>query len=70
MMDIEWEQEWNNSLEDIRKAHSIPLYHSIFPADLLESIESASIWKKLQLGYQITRFNHKLKQNSQQTAFS
>jgi ubiquinone biosynthesis protein Coq4 len=70
MMDIEWEQEWNNSLEDIRKEHSIPLYHSIFPADLLESIESASIWKKLQLGYQITRFNHKLKQNSQQAALS
>lgn len=71
MMDIEWEQEWNNSLDNIRASHKIPLYQSVFPADLLESIENASLLKKVQLGYQITRFNRKLKHtNQQQAAFS
>ena len=65
MMDIEWEKEWNNSLESIRMTHNISTYHSIFPADLLESIENASIWRKLQLGYQIVRYNLRLKNNSQ-----
>ena len=64
MMDIEWENEWNNSLETIRATHHIPTYQSIFPADLLESIESASLWKKLQLGYQLTRYNLRLRSNS------
>lgn len=64
MMDIEWEKEWNNSLPSIRATHNIPTYQSIFPADLLESIESASLWKKLQLGYQLTRYNLRLRQNS------
>ena len=64
MMDIEWEKEWNNSLETIRATHHIPTYKSIFPADLLEAIESASLWKKLQLGYQLTRYNLRLRSNS------
>ena len=64
MMDIEWEKEWNNSLDEIRTAHQIPIYKSIFPADLLESIENASIWKKLQLGYLLTRYNLRLRQNN------
>lgn len=70
MMNIEWEQEWNNSLASIRREHNIPQYHSIFPADLLESIESASLWKKLQLAYQIIRFNRKLRHSDHQPAFS
>ncbi|MEZ5502474.1 MAG: Coq4 family protein [Halioglobus sp.] len=64
MMDIEWEQEWNNSLEAIRAAHRIPTYRSIFPADLLESIEQASFWKKLRLGYQLTRYNLRLRRRN------
>ncbi len=69
MMDIEWEKEWNNSLESIRSAHKIPTYQSIFPADLLESIEGASLWKKLQLGLQLTRYNYRLRQNKRQPAY-
>lgn len=68
MMDIEWEQEWNNSLDSIRTTHEISTYQSIFPADLLEAIETASIWKKLQLGLQLTRYNLRLRQNKQQPA--
>jgi ubiquinone biosynthesis protein Coq4 len=70
MMDIEWEQEWNTSLEDIRVKHHIPIYQSIFPADLLESIETASLLKKVQIGYQLTRYNLKLRQNHQQPVMS
>ena len=66
MMDIEWENEWNNSLEDIRVAHGIPTYQSIFQADLLESIETASPWEKLKLGYQLTKYTLKLRRNIQQ----
>ncbi|MEH6570887.1 MAG: Coq4 family protein [Halioglobus sp.] len=68
MMDIEWENEWNNSLEDIRAAHKIPTYQSIFQADLLESIETASAWKKLKLGYQLTKYNVNLRRNNHQQA--
>jgi ubiquinone biosynthesis protein Coq4 len=64
MMDVEWEKEWNNSLGAIRATHHIPTYESIFPADLLESIETASIWKKILLGYQLTRYNLRLRQTS------
>jgi ubiquinone biosynthesis protein Coq4 len=70
MMDIEWEEEWNNSLQDIRASHDIPTYQSIFPADLLESIETASLLEKVKLGYQITKFNRRLKQNRPQAVFS
>ena len=68
MMNIEWEKEWNNSLDSIRNAHKIPKYRSIFPTDLLESIETASLWKKLQLGVQLTRYHYRLRQNKQQLA--
>jgi ubiquinone biosynthesis protein Coq4 len=57
MMDIEWEGEWNNSLESIRSKYGIPTYKSVFPADLLESIENPSLWKKLYLGYQLLKYN-------------
>ena len=67
MMDIEWEKEWNNSLESIRTAHKIPTYKSVFPTDLLESIESGPFWKKLYLGYRLTRYNMQLR-NSQAVA--
>jgi ubiquinone biosynthesis protein Coq4 len=62
MMNIEWEQEWNNSLEDIRRRHAIPTYKSIFPSDLLESIENPSFLKKLLLGFQLLRYNMQLRQ--------
>ncbi|MFT4613701.1 MAG: ubiquinone biosynthesis protein Coq4 [Bacteroidia bacterium] len=62
MMDIPWEEEWDTSLEDIRQKYNIPLYSSIFPTDLLEAIETASIWKKLRIGFQLIRYNRRLKQ--------
>jgi len=68
MMNIEWENEWNNSLETIRSTHRIPTYESIFPADLLESIEAASIWKKARLVFQLLRYNLRLRQTAQAPA--
>jgi ubiquinone biosynthesis protein Coq4 len=60
MMDIMWEHEWNRSLEDIRSSHGISTYTSVFPVDLLETIESAPFWKKLWVMYQLTRFHKRL----------
>ncbi|MBK6512091.1 MAG: hypothetical protein IPG06_23395 [Haliea sp.] len=68
MMNIEWEKEWNNSLETIRRNHRIPTYQSIFPADLLESIESASFWKKSRLIAQLLLYNLRLRQTTRQPA--
>lgn len=68
MMNIEWEQEWNNSLEAIRRNHRIPLYQSIFPADLLEAIESASFWKRSKLIFQLLRYNFRLRNTRRQLA--
>ncbi len=61
MMNIEWESEWNNSLESIRSRYNIPTYRSVFPADLLESIENPSPWKKLYMGYQLLKYNFQLR---------
>ena len=36
-MDINWEGEWNNSIEAIRESYGIPVYESALPADLLET---------------------------------
>lgn len=38
MMDIQWEAEWNRSIEEIRRAHGIPVYQSVLPANLFESV--------------------------------
>ena len=37
MMDIQWEAEWNRPIEEIRRAHGIPVYQSVLPAKLFES---------------------------------
>lgn len=68
MMNIEWENEWNNSLETIRATHHIPTYQSIFPADLLESIDDAGFWKKLWLMLQLLQYNVRLRQTHQVAA--
>ncbi len=38
MMDIQWEAEWNNSIEAIREAYGIPIFQSALPANLFESM--------------------------------
>jgi ubiquinone biosynthesis protein Coq4 len=61
MMNIDWESEWNNSLDAIRTKYNIPVYKSVFPADLLESIENPSLWKKLLMTYQLFKYNVNLR---------
>ena len=38
MMDIHWEAEWNRPVEEIREIYGIPVYQSVFPANLFESV--------------------------------
>ena len=38
MMGIHWEAEWNRPVEEIREAYGIPVYQSVFPANLFESV--------------------------------
>ena len=38
MMDIHWEAEWNRPVEEIREAYGIPVYQSVVPANLFESV--------------------------------
>ncbi len=38
MMDIEWEAEWHRPIKDIRDAYGIPVYQSVLPANLFESL--------------------------------
>lgn len=38
MMDIQWEAEWDRPIEAIRQAHGIPVYQSVLPANLFESV--------------------------------
>ncbi len=66
MMDIEWEDHWNHSLEEIRDTHAIPIYQSIFPADMLESIDDGPFFKKLAIGYQLVKYSRQLKRHADQ----
>ncbi len=68
MMNIPWEEEWNNPLDEIRSRYSIPTYQSVFPPDLLESVENPSFWKKIVLGFQLLRYNFQLRQGSHKAA--
>jgi ubiquinone biosynthesis protein Coq4 len=68
MMNIEWEKEWNNSLDAIRRNHHIPTYQSIFPTDLLESVESAPLWKKSKVILQLLWYNLRLRSTRLPTA--
>lgn len=64
MMDIDWEQEWDSSLDVIRTRYSIPLWQSVFPQDFLETLEGGPLWRRLYHMFQLLRFNLRLRQNS------
>ncbi|MFT4520075.1 MAG: ubiquinone biosynthesis protein Coq4 [Halioglobus sp.] len=64
MMNIEWEKEWNNSLKDIRATHGIRTYKSVFPTDMLETVESAPVWKKLTLSYPLLKYHFLLRRTN------
>jgi len=38
MMDIQWEAEWDKPIEEIRKTYAIPVYQSVLPAKVFESV--------------------------------
>jgi ubiquinone biosynthesis protein Coq4 len=68
MMDIEWEEEWDHSLEDIRARHGIVTLASVFPANLLETLGGDSLWSKISLGYRLARYNRRLRKDQPQVA--
>jgi ubiquinone biosynthesis protein Coq4 len=68
MMNIEWESEWGNSLESIRAKYAIPTYKSVFPSDLLESIENPTPWKKLYMLFQLFWYNLQLRRGTLRAA--
>ncbi len=70
MMNIEWQEEWHNSIENIRTTYGIRPYKSIFPTDLLESMESASLWKKLLLSSQLIKYQFTLPQKKYQATIA
>ena len=41
LMDIEWEAQWNNSIETLRARYGIPVHQSALPADLLETLNGS-----------------------------
>jgi ubiquinone biosynthesis protein Coq4 len=63
MMNIAWEEEWDTPIAELREKYQVPAYQSVFPPDLLESVEEASIWKKLLLGMQLLRYNMRLRKD-------
>ena len=61
MMEIEWEAEWQHSIDDIRKRYDIKPYRSVLPANMLEVFGGGSWWQRLQLGWQLSRLLKQLK---------
>ena len=63
MMDVEWEQEWETSLDDIRAKYGIAAYNSVFPADMMETAAEGSLWRKVRLGFTLLRWARRLKRS-------
>lgn len=68
MMDIEWEREWACSLEDIRARHGIRVYRSVFPADLMEAVAEAPLWRRSWLILRLLRFQLRLRRTTRDVA--
>ena len=62
MMDIDWEREWDSSLQDIRTRYGIETYRSVFPQDVLETVAEAPVWRRAAMLFRLLRFNMKLRQ--------
>ncbi len=54
MMDIEWEQEWDKSLPEIRHEHAIPTYSSVLPDTLME-VAAGDIggWERWRVAFRV-----------------
>ena len=61
MMAIEWEEEWNTPMEEVREKYGISTLRTVFPADLMETMGEGSFWAKLKLGWQLARFNRRVR---------
>ena len=64
MMDINWEDEWNTSLEDIRTKYGISHYQSVFPQDVIESVTEAPLWRRVGPLLKLLRFNLRLRKDT------
>jgi hypothetical protein len=61
MMDVEWENEWNHSLGEIRQRHNITALHSALPTNVMETMADGSLWSKLTMGYQLAKYSRRLR---------
>ena len=68
MMAIEWENEWETPLEEVRRKYGIETLRTVFPANLMEVMSEGSLLQKLAMAYQLSRFNRKLRKNPQHAA--
>lgn len=68
MMDIEWEDEWQTPLAEIREKYGINTYRSAFPADLMEAAAEGSLWRKVTLGLTVLRWARRLRRGVSSTA--
>ena len=60
MMDIDWEQEWDSSLDVVRSRYNIPIWQSVFPQDLLEILEGGPAWRKFYYLLKLQLFSLRL----------
>jgi ubiquinone biosynthesis protein Coq4 len=68
LMDIEWEQHWHQSIEQIRREFAIPVYRGAFPPDLLETVAEGSLWRRLGLGVRLALYERRLRRGALQQA--
>jgi ubiquinone biosynthesis protein Coq4 len=60
-MDIEWEQEWHKTIPAIREEYAIPVYRSACPADLMETVSGAPLWRRLGLGFKVAAWRRRFR---------
>jgi ubiquinone biosynthesis protein Coq4 len=61
MMAIPWEDEWEASLEDIRRRYRIKTYASVFPPDLMETAAGGNLWRRAALTLSVLRYALRLR---------
>ena len=59
-MDINWEQEWDKPIAQIRSEYDIPVYRSVFEPDLVEAVTEASLWRRLGLGFKLAIYGRRM----------
>jgi ubiquinone biosynthesis protein Coq4 len=65
LMEIEWEQEWHQTIDQVRSRFGIRPFQSVLPTDMLEVFGSGTRWSRLKTGWQLSRLLKRLKAGEQ-----